>query len=129
MTLLGGPAQADDTKRRGGEWQIVVTGMAAQPQSMEVCYAATPWQKMLAPPAGLTCRKSDVARTGSQITFDVDCDGFVTRGTATLSGDSGFTSDQTLKIGSGGDAKSSHVTTQAKWIGACKPGEEPLGGD
>lgn len=125
-SLLAAPAWADDSVRRGGEWQTTVTGMTPQPQSTENCFAPVAWEKALAAPAGLKCSKSDIVRNGSQVTFDLDCDAFAAHGTVTLSGDSGYSSDQMLTVGSGADAKSFHATVQAKWLGACKPGEDPL---
>src|SRR5262249_8942141 len=73
-----------------------------------------------------SCSKHDVSRSGSTITIDSACK-FGNMATTThtvFEGD--FDSAYTVKVSTsldGGEKK--NMTMQAKWVGACKPNQNP----
>jgi hypothetical protein len=118
-------AAADDMIRKGGEWRSTVTGIGPEPQTIETCMAETTMaQAMTKMAAGGHCSKQDVKISGNLVTIDVVCGAMSMTGTATLAGDTAYTADLTMRMGSG---PVMHTTTESKWIGECKPGQKPLG--
>ena len=119
-------AQADPIVRKGGEWRSTVTGLTPEPKTIELCFApATREQAVANLATGKDCTKRDIKFDGDRAIIDIMCSGMSLKGTATMLGDSAYRADFTLGIGTGSDAKVVHTTTDAKWIGTCKPGETP----
>jgi hypothetical protein len=117
-------ADADEIMRKGGEWRSTVTGVGPEPQTMVLCLSQATWAEAMAKSAsGKTCAKKNIAKSGDQLTIDIECGKMTIQGTATLSGDSAYTADLTMHVADGGGAKVYHTTTKSEWIGACKPGE------
>ncbi len=124
---LAGAAHADTLIRRGGEWRSTVTGVAPQPQTMEMCFAQTTMQQAMSRiAAGKTCATHDVSLHGNQMSINMACGMISMQGTATIAGDTAYTADLTMTIGSGPSARTMHTHTVSTWIGDCKPGEKPL---
>jgi len=122
------PARADEVVRKGGEWQSTVTGVLSQPQTMVMCFSQMTWEQALAQSAARqqNCAKKNISRDGNRVMVDIDCGAVAIQGTATLMGDSAYTTDMTMHISNGGDTKVVHTTTESKWIGPCKPGEKVM---
>ena len=119
-------AWADPIVRKGGEWLSTVTGLTPEPKTIELCFApATREQAVAQLATGKNCTKRDIRFQGSSAIIDIMCSDMSLRGTATMLGDSAYRADVTLGVGTGSSAKSVHTTTDAKWIGPCKPGETP----
>jgi Protein of unknown function (DUF3617) len=115
-------AQAEELIRKGGEWQVTTTGVTPQPQTMTMCFAASTAQQAMAKLAARpNCTKTSANVSGNIVTFDIACGALTMQGTATFSGDSAYTGDLTMHMG----GKVIHALSDAKWIGACKPGETP----
>jgi uncharacterized protein DUF3617 len=121
-------AQAEQLLRKGGEWRMITTGVTPQPQTMDMCFApSTAEQAMAKLAAKPNCTKKDVKMNGNTATLDIACSNYSMQGTVTFSGDSAYSGSFTMQMGTGSDAKVIHSTSEAKWIGECKPGEHPLG--
>ena len=119
-------AQADELLRKGGEWQITTTGVLAQPQTMTMCLAPSTAELAMAKLAARpNCTKKDVKVDGNLVTLDIACGAWAMQGAVTFSGDSAYTGDFTMHMGASDNAKVIHSTSEAKWIGDCKPGETP----
>jgi hypothetical protein len=117
-------AGADEIMRKGGEWRSTVTGVGPEPQTMVLCLSQATWEEAMAKSAaGKTCAKKNIAKSGDQLTIDIECGKMRMQGAATLSGDSAYTADLTMHVGDGSDAKVYHTVTKSEWIGPCKPGE------
>jgi hypothetical protein len=121
-------ARADELIRKGGEWQSTITGVLHQPQTMVMCFSQMTWEQALAQSAARqqNCAKKNFSRDGNRVMVDIDCGAVAIQGAATLMGDSAYTTDMTMRMGAGADAKVVHVTTESKWIGPCKPGEKVM---
>ncbi len=118
-------ARADDVVRKGGEWQSVVTGLAPQPKTVVMCLSQSTWEQAIAKfDAQTSCSRKNISKNGDHLAIDIDCGATALQGTGTLVGDDAYTADLTVHLGTGADAKVMHTVTQAKWIGACKPGEK-----
>jgi hypothetical protein len=118
-------ARADQLMRKGGEWHSTVTGITPQPQTMDMCFSETTFDQAMAKMAeGKQCSKRDIKISGNLVTIDLVCGAMSMKGTATLSGDTAYTADLTMQV-NGGPVM--HTVTESKWIGACKPGQKPMG--
>ena len=124
--LCTASVRADQIIRKGGEWRSTVTGITPEPRTIDLCFApATQEQAVAKLATGKNCTKRDIRFEGDRAIIDIMCSDMSLKGTATMLGDSAYRADLTLGIGTGSDAKIVHTTTDAKWIGACKPGETP----
>ena len=120
-------AGADEIIRKGGEWRSTVTGVGPEPQTMVMCFSQATWEDVMTKmAAGKVCAKKNIAKSGNQLTIDIECGAMTMAGTATLSGDSAYTADLTMRMGAGSGAKVFHTVTESKWIGDCKPGEKVI---
>ena len=118
-------AGADPIIRKGGEWRSTVTGLTPEPKTVDLCFAPATREQAIAQLANGKDCKRDIRFEGSHAVIDIMCRDMSLKGTATMLGDSAYRADFTLGIGTGSDAKAVHITTDAKWVGACKPGETP----
>jgi Protein of unknown function (DUF3617) len=120
-------AHAEQLLRKGGEWRTTTTGVTPELQTMDMCFApSTAEQAMAKFAAQPNCTKKDVKMNGNTATLDIACSTFTMQGTVTFSGDTAYSGNFTMQLGTGSNAKVFHSTSEAKWIGECKPGEHPL---
>ena len=120
-------AQAEQLIRKGGEWRTTTTGVTPEPQIMDMCFAPSTAEQAVAKLAAMpNCTKKDVKMNGNTATVDIACSTYAMQGTVTFSGDSAYSGNFTQQTGTGSNAKVFHSTTEAKWIGDCKPGQHPL---
>jgi len=119
-------AQADESFRKGGEWQSTVTGIGPQPQTIVMCFSQVTWEQAMAKLAAGKCTKKDISKNGDLITIDLVCGMIAMQGTATLSGDTAYKADMTMRMRTGANANVVHSLTESTWIGACKPGERVM---
>lgn len=135
------PAFAIDMPaRKPGLWELsmVFEGRNLPPQSSQHCIDAETDRMMNAmgnSTSQQSCSKQDIQRAGNSIVVDSICNfggmTMITHGVVT--GD--FNSAYTVKTESrreGGPAvpgmpvgQTTHMTISAKWLGACKPGQQP----
>jgi hypothetical protein len=119
-------AHTEKLLRKGGEWRTITSGVTPEPQTMDMCFAATTAEEAVAKLAAKpNCTKKDIKMNGDTATLDVACDTFAMQGKVKFSGDESYSGDFTMQMGAGSSAKSFHATSESKWIGECKPGERP----
>jgi hypothetical protein len=124
--LFAGTARADQLVRKAGEWRTTVTGFGGAPQTMEMCLTEKTMEQAMASPRGKTCSKKDVKINGNQATIDLECGTMTMQGSAIIAGDTAYTADLTMHITTSHGPMVIHTTSDAKWIGDCKPGEKPI---
>jgi hypothetical protein len=93
---------------------------------MEMCLTEKTMEQAMASPRGKTCSKKDVKINGNQATIDLECGTMTMQGTAIIAGDTAYTADLTMHITTSHGPMVIHTTSDAKWIGDCKPGEKPI---
>ena len=126
------PAAAQELPaRKAGLWEIRMTLDAAKlpTQISQHCIDAATDKQMSAIGASMgkdLCSKQNVQRSGNTITVDSVCKigPTTTTSRAVITGDfnSAYTVRVTSKGGPGGDTA---ITLEAKWLGACKPDQQP----
>jgi Protein of unknown function (DUF3617) len=127
LVLCAVSAQAEQLLRKGGEWRMITTGMTPEPQTTEMCFAPSTGEQAMAKLAAKpNCTKKDVKMNGNTATIDLVCSTYSMQGTVTFAGDSAYSGKFTMQMGTGSDAKVIHSTSEAKWIGECKPGQHAL---
>ena len=124
--LLAASAHADMLVRKGGEGHSTTTGVSPQPVTMDMCFTETTVEEATAKLAAQpNCTRKTIRMSGNVATLDIACGTMTMQGTVTFSGSTSYHSDLTMHVGAGAEAKVVHALTDAKWIGACKPGETP----
>ena len=141
LIACAAPAAAlDIPARKPGLWQLTMNfeGRNLPNQVMKHCIDAATDKEMNAMGGNMQkemCSKQDVQRTGNTIVVDSVCKfGTMTNTShAVVSGD--FNSGYTVKVDSkrdGGPAMPgmpaggmTHMTIEAKWLGACEAGQKP----
>ncbi|MFC0242058.1 DUF3617 domain-containing protein [Rhodopseudomonas telluris] len=138
--LLAAPATAahaiDLPTRKPGLWELKMqrAGSAGEDLTMQHCTDESTDKKMTSavqPMATEACSKQDIQKTATGYVNDTVCNvaGMTTKSHAEISGD--FNSAYTVKVTSQnenplpGVPKSSNMTLDAKWLGACKDGQKP----
>jgi hypothetical protein len=126
--------------RKAGLWEIKSSADDGNspPQVIQQCVDAATDKQMnetFGTSAGAKCSKNDIKKSGSTIIADSICKFGATTSTtrAVYSGD--FNSAFTVKVSTtmeGSTAKTApgragpnDSTIEAKWLGACKPGQKP----
>lgn len=138
LVLSTGAASAVDLPiRKAGLWEMkmVRTGGQIPEVTMQHCTDETTDKEMnnfASPMAQQVCSKQDIQKTATGYATDSVCNfgGINTTSHADITGD--FNSAYTVKTMSrvtGGAAgtgvKDTAMTIEAKWLGACKPGQKP----
>ena len=133
--LPAADAQAVDLPvRKAGLWEMkmVRTGSSVPDMTMQHCTDATTDKQMSTTfsPGKETCAKQDVQKTATGYVSDSVCAvaGITVTSHAEITGD--FNSAYTVKSTahserSGGPARDSTTTIEAKWLGACKADQKP----
>jgi hypothetical protein len=129
-------AQADLPKRKLGLWEIKMTSDASvghEPMASQHCIDAKTDDLMQQRTQGMgkeACSKNSIRREGGKVVAESVCKfGETTATTKTIfSGD--FTSNYRGEIHSTYNPpmmgrKEARSTLEAKWLGACKPGQKP----
>ena len=141
FALLATPALAVDLpSRKPGLWEMKMTlqGRNAAMPAFQHCIDAATDKAMMMQGGNMRsqkCSRQDVQRSGNTVTIDSVCELGSGTGTATshavVNGD--FNSAYTVQVSSkreGGPAvpgmpAETHITIEAKWIGACKADQKP----
>jgi Protein of unknown function (DUF3617) len=130
----------DMPARKAGLWELKMhfDNRAVPPQTVRQCIDAATDKLMRSSFGGSpqqSCRHESVSRSGGALIVDSVCDfgGATTTSHAVITGD--YSSAYTMHVTStrrGGPAipgmasgGESHVTIEAKWLGACAAGERP----
>jgi hypothetical protein len=136
--LLASGAQAVDLPtRKAGLWELKMMrpGSAAlSDMTMQHCTDEATDKKMtssIQPMAQQTCTKQETQKTATGYVTDSVCNfgGMTTRAHSEVTGD--FNSAYAVHVTSHNDnpmaglPKDSTMTLEAKWLGACKPGQRP----
>ena len=125
--------------RRAGLWEVTMThdGRNTPPQTMQQCTDAETDKLMNAFGGELSadmCSKQDIKKVGATLVISATCQIGPMKSTSqsVVSGD--FNSNYTVKVtskveglpsGAPQEAAGSTTTIQARWVGACKPGQRP----
>jgi hypothetical protein len=143
FVLIGSAATAaapDLPARKPGLWQLTMNfeGRNLPSQIMKHCIDAATDKEMSGIGGGMqkeVCSKQDVQRAGNTVVIDSVCKfGTMTSAShAVVSGD--FNSAYTVKVDSKRDGAppmpgmaaggTTHMTIEAKWLGACEAGQKP----
>jgi len=122
--------------RKAGLWEmkLVKTGSPAPEMTMQHCTDETTDKEMVSafsPVSKETCAKRDIQRTATGYVTDAVCTvaGISITSHSEITGD--FDSAYTIKIttrsegGPAGVPRDAVTMIDAKWMGACKPGQKP----
>jgi hypothetical protein len=124
--------------RRAGLWEVTMThdGRNTPPQTMQQCTDAETDKLMNAFGGALSadmCSKQDIKKVGATLVISATCQIGPMKSTSqsVVTGD--FSSNYTVKVTSkieglpagAQDAAGGSTTIQARWVGACKPGQRP----
>jgi hypothetical protein len=124
--------------RRAGLWEVTMThdGRNMPPQTMQQCTDAETDKLMNAFGGALSadmCSKQDIKKVGATLVISATCQIGPMKSTSqsVVTGD--FSSNYTVKVTSkieglpagAQDAAGGSTTIQARWVGACKPGQRP----
>jgi hypothetical protein len=124
--------------RRAGLWEVTINhdGRNTPPQTMQQCTDAETDKLMNAFGGALSadmCSKQEVKKVGATLVINATCQIGPMKSTSqsVVTGD--FTSNYTVKVTSklegvpaaAQEAAGGTTTIQARWIGACKPGQRP----
>ncbi|KIZ47258.1 hypothetical protein OO17_05325 [Rhodopseudomonas palustris] len=121
--------------RKPGLWEMKMDGGAQLPTvTMQHCTDETIDKQMstaFSPMSKEVCAKNEIRKTATGYSTDADCSagGMSTKTHADITGD--FNSAYTVKVTSHQDGGPTEVPRdatmmlQAKWLGACKPGQKP----
>ena len=120
--------------RKAGLWEMkmVRTGGSVPDMTMQHCTDASTDKQMSTSfsPGKETCAKQDIQKTATGYVSDSVCSvaGMTVTSHAEITGD--FNSAYTVKSTahserSGGQARESTTTVEAKWLGACKSDQKP----
>jgi hypothetical protein len=138
LTVLPAPgARAVEMPlRKPGLWEmkLVKTGSPLPDMTMQHCTDETTDKEMstsFSPMSKEICSKRDIQQTATGYVTDSVCSvaGASTTSHSDIVGD--FNSAYTVKItshsggGPAGPPRDSTMTVEAKWLGACKPGQKP----
>ena len=137
VLLPAGASRADEMPlRKPGLWEMkmVQTGSPMPEMTMQQCSDESTDKAMstaFSPLSREVCSRRDVQKTATGYVADTACSvaGVSVTTHAEISGD--FSSAYTVKSTSHSErgpnaAPGDHVTTiEAKWLGACKPGQKP----
>jgi hypothetical protein len=136
-SLVSGMAGAVELPvRKAGLWEMKVlrSGVTAREMAMQHCTDETTDKEMrnaFSPMGKQVCSKQDVRKTATGFVSDSVCDlaGMSVTSHAEITGD--FNSNYTVKStshfehGPARVPRDSTTTIEAKWLGACKPGQRP----
>jgi hypothetical protein len=127
----------DFPKLKAGLWSVAVSAASASPQSAPrvstMCLDDSVQQEMYKMSTGMMsgmCSKHDIKVAGSKVTTIADCNLGVTsmksQSTMTLTGDTSYHTEAhaTFDPPMNGMKESSTVI-DGKFVGACKPGQQP----
>jgi hypothetical protein len=124
--------------RRPGLWEVTIThdGRKTPPQTTQQCTDAEIDKFMHAFSGALSgdmCSKQEIKKVGATLVINATCQIGSMKSTSqsVVSGD--FTSNYTVKVtaklegvpAAAQQAAGGTTTIQARWIGACKPGQRP----
>jgi len=125
--------------RRAGLWEVTINhdGKNTPPQTMQQCTDAETDKLMNAFGGALSadmCTKQDIKKVGATLVISATCQVGPMKSTSqsVVSGD--FNSNYTVKVtskieglpaGAPQDVAGGTTTIQARWVGACKPGQRP----
>lgn len=131
-------AAQDFPTRRAGLWEVTIThdGRKTPPQTMQQCTDAETDKLMNAFGGAISadmCSKQEVKKVGPTLVISATCQIGPMKSTSqsVVTGD--FTSNYTVKVTSklegvpaiAQQAAGGTTTIQARWVGACKPGQRP----
>lgn len=138
LLVSAGSVSAEDLPvRKAGLWEmkLVRTGAPVPEMTMQHCTDETVDKEMnnnVSPMAKQICSKQDIKKTVTGYVSDSECSvaGISTTSHAEITGD--FNSAYTVKTSShaqggaaGAGGRDTTMTLEAKWLGACKPGQKP----
>jgi hypothetical protein len=136
VALVSLPVRADEIPlRKPGLWEMKMGAQGPMLEmSMQHCTDETTDKDMstaVSPMAKDTCSKNEITKTANGYTTDAVCTIAGTTSTthSDITGD--FNSAYTVKVtsqasgGAAGAARTNTMTIEAKWLGACKPGQKP----
>lgn len=134
--IVAAPALAQNVDlplRKEGLWQMNSAVSGAPPTTSTLCMDKTFGKEMLQMGSSMQkdlCSRNDVSRDGDKVHLHSVCkfgDTTATsKGTAVFSGDTAYRMDMhsTYSPPMMG-MKEARTTVEAKWLGACKPGQKP----
>ena len=131
-------AAQDFPTRRAGLWEVTIThdGRKTPPQTMQQCTDAETDKLMNAFGGAISadmCSKQEIKKVGATLVINATCQIGPMKSTSqsVVTGD--LTSNYTVKVTSklegvpaaAQQAAGGTTTIQARWVGACKPGQRP----
>ena len=132
---VGGAAAVELPVRKAGLWEMkVLSGGSVPEMTMQQCTDETTDKDMataMSPVAKDICSKQDIQKTATGYATDSVCGvaGMTIKSKAEITGDfnSAYTVKSTSHIerGPAGLPRDFTSTTEAKWLGACKPDQKP----
>lgn len=139
LALVGVPftAHAEEIPlRKAGLWDMTIAEHGSIPaMTMQHCTDETTDKQMSAmasPFAKDLCSKNDIVKTATGYTTDATCTFAGTTSTTHSDITGNFNSAYTVKVTSqsksgvaGQTPRNDVMTIEAKWLGACKPGQKP----
>ena len=138
VACVSSAAAQEIPTRRAGLWEVTVNhdGKNTPPQTMQQCTDAETDQLMNAFGGALSadmCTKQEIKKVGPTLVINAVCQVGSMKSTSqsVVSGD--FNSNYTVRVtskieglpASAQDAAGGTTTIQARWVGACKPGQRP----
>ncbi len=124
--------------RRAGLWEVTIThdGRKTPPQTMQQCTDAEADKLMNAFGGAISadmCSKQDIKKVGATLVINATCQIGPMKSTSQSIVTGDFTSNYTVKVTSklegvpaaAQEAAGGTTTIQARWVGACKPGQRP----
>lgn len=128
--LLPSLAGAQDyPQRKAGLWEVAMTmQQGTPPQVVQQCIDANTDRQLMEHFGGMTkrdCAKNISRREGAGYVIESDCTigGMKVVSKGTLTGD--FNAAYTMRMESTVNGKPTAMTMNAKYLGACRPGQKP----
>jgi hypothetical protein len=135
-TLPSRAAEFEMPARKPGLWEMtmVMAGTQMPPRTVQHCTDASTDKDMNSAFSPMTkgmCSQQNMQKTATGMVIDSTCNiaGIASSSHTEINGD--FNSAYTVNVKStraaapGGAPKETHMTMEAKWLGACKPDQKP----
>lgn len=127
-------AASADMTRRAGEWEITASNSAMGTRTLKVCLSkdepVTDLAAMKGAPQG--CSQPNVVTSGSAVTIDSACTGptggkMTVHAVITQTGPDSYRNETHMHMDGGPQGMPPDMTTtaDARWLGPCKPGDQP----
>ena len=113
--------------QKSGVWETTMKGaqIPGGSRSMSMCIDAATQAEAMATMKKMNCSKNEWRHAGNTWTGDSVCtvmgNQIIAHAVTTMSGEDAYHTEITSQSGN----KSSVMTVDGKWLGACKPGQKP----